>query len=72
MTFRAWVCEGCKRHQTMRVNIWDCPGCGRECCEHCFSMYAHCKPCCVGKSATQLIEAANMSGCEFCHEPEHA
>ncbi len=65
MTYRAWICEGCKRGQKFRDNVWDCPGCGKEGCDDCFWMYAHCKPCCEGKSEEELRLAANAKGFDF-------
>lgn len=59
MTFRAWICETCRRPQKFRANIWDCPGCGKEGCDDCFDRYAHCKACGVGKTDEELRLAAN-------------
>lgn len=65
MTYRAWICEGCQRGQRFRDNVWDCPGCGKEGCDDCFWMFGHCKPCCVGKTEGELLDAANAKGFEF-------
>ncbi len=56
MAFRAWVCETCNRPDK-RIP-WNCPGCGKEVCEHCFDKYATCKACCEGKTDEQLEEQA--------------
>ena len=68
MTYRAWICESCQRPQRFRSNVWDCPGCGREGCDSCFWMYAHCKPCCQGKTEVELRTAANAAGWDFVSE----
>jgi hypothetical protein len=65
LAYRAWICEGCQRPQKFRDNIFDCPGCGKEGCDSCFWMYAHCKPCCDGKTDEQLRLAANEKGWDF-------
>lgn len=72
MTYRAWICESCGRHQKLRDNVWDCPGCGKECCDGCFDRYAHCKPCAAGKSAEAQRLAANAIGYDFQPEPQEA
>jgi hypothetical protein len=51
VTYRAWICEGCKRGQVFRDNVWDCPGC--------------CRPCCVGKTEGDLWAAAQAKGWEL-------
>ena len=65
MTYRAWICETCKRGQRLRSEVWDCPGCGQECCESCFDLYAHCKACSAGKDEEELRLAANANGYDF-------
>lgn len=62
MTYRAWICESCKRPQRYRENVWNCPGCGKETCDDCGWMYGHCKPCCEGKEPEALRVAANLTG----------
>jgi hypothetical protein len=59
MTFRAWICETCRRPQKFRDNIWDCPGCGKEGCDDCFDRYFFCKACSEGKTDEELRVAAN-------------
>lgn len=65
MTYRAWVCESCSHGQKARLNVWNCPGCGKEICESCFDRYAHCKPCAAGKTDEELRQAANAKGHDF-------
>lgn len=62
---RRWICEGCNGPHRVQSGIWDCPGCGKECCDSCFSVYAHCKPCCEGKSDEEMRLAANAKGHDF-------
>jgi len=65
MPYLAWICNGCSRPQRIRSNIWDCAGCGKEGCDDCFWMYAHCRACCAGKTDAQLKEQANEKGYDF-------
>ena len=63
--YRAWICERCGHPQRFKENIWDCPGCGKEGCDDCFWIYAHCKECSAGKSDEELRLAANAYGYDF-------
>lgn len=65
MTFRAWICETCRRDSPSREHVWECPGCGVETCERCFDRLAHCKPCGRDKADEELRTAANAKGWEF-------
>lgn len=66
MAFRAWICETCRHPHVNGYNdIWECPGCGIETCEHCFDRYAHCKACAAGKADETLRLAANAKGYDF-------
>ncbi len=58
-----WVCDSCGESDEQMP--WDCPGCGNETCEHCFSAFAHCKKCSEGKSDEELRLRANKAGFEF-------
>lgn len=58
-----WICDSCKSF-TARCP-WDCPGCGKEVCDVCFSTYAHCDDCAEGKDDKTLLLAANEAGWEF-------
>lgn len=60
-----WLCERCRRPATRRDDIWDCPGCGKETCEHCFDRFGHCTLCAEGKSDVELFVAANLAGWDF-------
>ncbi len=59
------MCETCGHGQRLPQNVWNCPGCGKECCEDCFSRYGHCKACSVGKSDEELRLVANENGWDF-------
>ncbi len=65
MTFRAWICETCRRPHLFQAVIWNCPGCGKEVCDSCFDRLAHCKTCAAGKSDEELRLAANKKGFDF-------
>ena len=39
MAYQAYICEGCGEPHRRRHRIWECPGCGKECCELCFRMF---------------------------------
>ena len=65
MAYHAWICETCRRDLPFRENVWDCPGCGQECCDRCFDRYAHCKACSAGKTDEELRLAANEKGFDF-------
>jgi hypothetical protein len=70
MVYQGWVCERCERARRHRNEIWDCPGCGHETCENCFSVLAHCRPCCEDKTYEQLRRAANNKGWDFERLPD--
>lgn len=63
--YTAWICETCERPNRTSGDIWDCLGCGKECCERCFDRNGHCKACATGKSDRELIEVANANGFDF-------
>lgn len=69
MTYLAWICERCYRGNRIKADVWDCPGCGHECCENCFSRLAHCKNCVIDKTDEALRIAANAAGWDFDPEP---
>lgn len=41
---------------------WDCPVCGKEICEYCFSYYATCKKCCKNKTIEEIKNIAIEAG----------
>ncbi len=65
MSYRAWFCESCERPNRREWDIWECPGCKKETCEHCFDRYAHCKKCAAGMSHEEMRLAANAAGWDF-------
>lgn len=65
MPIRVWLCNTCRKHNSTRDDIWECPGCGEETCERCFCLYAHCKPCAKGKDEEDLRMTANLAGWDF-------
>lgn len=60
---RGWKCESC--NQFVRCEPWDCPGCGEETCNQCFSKYAHCEKCSGQDSDEHLVAVANANGYDF-------
>jgi hypothetical protein len=71
MAYRAWVCERCGESRRVRDNIWDCPGCDKECCDDCFDRLGHCKECAEGKTDHELWLVANAKGFDFEPLGEH-
>jgi len=65
MAYQAYICEGCGEPHRRRHRIWECPGCGKECCELCFRMFGHCRKCAEGKTEEELRLAANAKGWDF-------
>lgn len=64
----AYICDGC--NEPVESVPWDCPGCGKEVCENCFSLFAHCLECSCGKSDEELRLQANEQGFEFSVDSE--
>jgi hypothetical protein len=63
MATRMWICDSCRYASSDEP--WTCPGCGKETCENCFELFAHCKKCSEGKSDEELARAAVKAGWMF-------
>ena len=61
---QVWMCDSCGRTQKSKT-FCVCPGCGKETCNGCTFLYAHCKSCCVGKYDEDLLTAATVFGYDF-------
>ena len=47
------------------IKPWNCPVCGKEACQHCYSKFATHEACCNGKTDTELIAIADSKGFNF-------
>jgi hypothetical protein len=64
MAKRGWICAGCGRG-SVAPEPWACPRCGKEICDSCGWILAHCRRCSEGKTESELMRAANSAGWDF-------
>jgi hypothetical protein len=62
----AWKCDTCGNISYGEADEpWDCPVCGQETCEHCFSYYMVCNKCSEGHTEEEVKQMSTEAGYDW-------